>query len=250
MTAWLKLAQDEMGVEEIDGSDSNPRIMEYFATCGGSWVKDDGTPWCGAFAGHSMATTGHSLPKEPLRARSWLAWGQPIEKPVLGCVVVLKRGNNPQQGHVGFFMQATKDGKGILILGGNQGNRVSIQRFKVDDVLGYRMPDGAKTPKPEGSRIVSEADAVKAAGVASAGGAITTGVVAPPSVPPTIPSPPDLPQIGEWGAFASTLKDFSMFCIGSWPWVAAAIGVYLIISGQAIKWFRKEDTATGKTWEI
>lgn len=246
MTAWLKLAHDEMGVEEIDGSDSNPRIMEYFATCGGTWVKDDGTPWCGAFTGYVMATTGHKLASEPLRARSWLAWGQPLDKPVAGCVVVLKRGNNPKQGHVGFFMQATKDGKGVLVLGGNQGNRVSIQRFKSEDVLGYRMPDGAAPPKPEGSRIVSEADAVKAAGVASFGGAVTTGVVAPP----VVPSPPSLPQVGEWHGFATNIKSFGLFCIESWPWVAAAIGCYLVLSGQAIKWFRKQDTATGKTWEI
>ena len=246
MTAWLTLAQDEMGVEEIDGAKANPRIMEYFATCGGTWVSDDKTPWCGAFAGHSIASAGHSLPKEPLRARSWLAWGTPIEKPVLGCVVILKRGTNPQQGHVGFFMQATKDGAGVLVLGGNQGNRVSIQRFKKDDVLGYRMPEGAKTPVPEESRIISEADAVKAAGVASAGGAITTGVVAPPAVP----SPPDLPQVGEWHGFITNMKSFGLFCVESWPWVAAAIGVYLILSGQAIKWFRREDTATGKTWDL
>jgi uncharacterized protein (TIGR02594 family) len=246
MTAWLKLAQDEMGVEEIDGSEDNPRIMEYFSTSGGTWVKNDETPWCGAFVGYAMATSGHSLPKEPLRARAWLAWGTPIEQPVLGCVVILKRGNNPQQGHVGFFMQATKDGKGVLVLGGNQGNRVSIQRFKADDVLGYRMPVGASAPKPEGSRIVSEADAVKAAGVASAGGAVATGVVAPP----VVPSPPSLPQVGEWHGFAANIKSFGLFCIESWPWVAAAIGVYLVLSGQAIKWFRKQDTATGKTWEL
>jgi uncharacterized protein (TIGR02594 family) len=246
MTAWLQLAHHEMGVEEIDGSDSNPRIMEYFATCGGTWAKDDAVPWCGAFTGHIMATSGQKLAAEPLRARSWLAWGQPLDKPVSGCVVVLKRGNNPQQGHVGFFMQATKDGKGILVLGGNQGNRVSIQRFKSDDVLGYRMPEGAEPPKPEGSRIVSEADAVKLAGGASAAGGIATGIVAPP----TIPSPPSLPQVGEWHGFATNIQSFGMFCIESWPWVAAAIGVYLILSGQAIKWFRREDAATGKTWSV
>ena len=246
MTAWLTLAHQEMGVEEVDGSDANPRIMEYFATCGGTWVKDDTTPWCGAFTGYVMASTGQKLPPEPLRARSWLAWGQPLDKPIAGCVVILKRGNNPKQGHVGLFIQGTKDGTALLVLGGNQSNRVSIQRYKTSDVIGYRMPDGAKAPEPENSKILSEADAVKAAGVASAGGAITTGVVSPPS----IPSPPSLPQIGEWHGFAANIQSFGMFCIESWPWVAAAIGVYLIISGQAISWFRRQNTASGKTWEI
>jgi len=114
------------------------------------------------------------------------------------------------------------------------------------------MPAGTSAPKPEKSRIVEESDAVKVAGGLSAAGGLTVGAVAPPEVTraPTIPSPPDVPQIGEWSAFASTLKDFAVFSIESWPWVAAAIGVYLVLSGKAISWFRKEDAATGKTWEI
>jgi hypothetical protein len=193
-----------------------------------------------------MATSGHKLAQEPLRARSWLTWGKPLEKPIPGCVVVLKRGNNPHQGHVGLYVQPGKDGT-IYVLGGNQGDAVTIAKFRKSSVLGYRWPEDEKAepPKPDGSRIVSEADAVKIAGGASAAGGIATGVVAPP----TIPSPPSMPQIGEWTGFATNLKGFGVFCIESWPWVAAAIGVYLVLSGQAIAWFRKQDTATGKTWE-
>jgi len=201
---WIAVAQDEMGVEEIAGAENNPRILEYFETCGATWATSDSeVPWCGAFAGYCMASAGHPLPSEPLRARAWLAWGRALDKPVHGCVVVLKRGNNPRQGHVGFFMQKGKNDT-IYVLGGNQGNRVSIVKFKESDVLGYRWADSsAPLPKPKKSRIVESGDATAAQGAILSAGGVGAGVVssgpspvAPP--PPSIPSPPDIPQLSEW----------------------------------------------------
>ena len=51
-------------------------------------------------------------------------------------VVILKRGTNPVQGHVGFF--AGLQGDRVHLLGGNQGDTVSISSFPVSDVLGVR----------------------------------------------------------------------------------------------------------------
>jgi uncharacterized protein (TIGR02594 family) len=242
MTAWLQLAHQEMGVEEIDGSESNPRVMEYFATCGGTWVKDDGTPWCGAFTGYVLATSGQKIATEPLRARSWLAWGTPLDKPVAGCVVVLRRGKDPQQGHVGFYVQSNKDGSSIYVLGGNQGDRVSIQRFNAANVLGYRMPAGAANPKPEDSRTIAESNVVAGTGAATAAGGVAYQSV------PNIPSPPSMPEVGEWQVFATGIKSFGLFAIESWPWIMIATGLYLVMSGKAIAWFRKQDALTGKNW--
>jgi len=262
MTAplWLTLAHEEMGVEEVAGKDeANPRIMEYFGAASGSeWVKDDSTPWCGAFCSYIMSTAGHGMPREPLRARSWLTWGQPIDKPLPGCVVVLKRGSSPQSGHVGFWVQRGKNGT-FYLLGGNQGSggKVSIAKFKESDVLGYRWPSSLapKPPEPEKSRIVASGDATAAQGAVLSAGGIGAGLAGSgpsPSVapaPPSVPSPPDLPQITEWQYFASTLKEFVAFAVDSWIWIAAAIGVYLILTGKLATWARKEDAASGKTWE-
>lgn len=253
---WLTIAQDEMGVEEIAGAEHNPRVMEYFATSGGTWVKSDETPWCGAFVGFCMATAGHPMPKEPLRARAWLAWGKPLEKPVHGCVVILKRGSNPQNGHVGFFMQKGKNGT-IYVLGGNQRNRVSIEKFKAENVLGYRWAaEFAPLPKPTKSRIVESGTATSAQGAILSAGGIGAGVVSSggPSpvteaAPATIPSPPDVTPIVDWQYFATTLRDFAQFAAESWVWIAAAIGVYLILTGRLATWARQEDAETGKTWE-
>ena len=51
-------------------------------------------------------------------------------------VVIFKRGLNPAQGHVGFY--AGRDETKISVLGGNQGNEVSIASFSQADVLGVR----------------------------------------------------------------------------------------------------------------
>jgi len=65
-------------------------------------------------------------------------------------VVILSRGSGPQPdasvlnapGHVGFFAGWGTDGR-IMILGGNQGDTVSIAPFDVSRVLGIRRIRGA-----------------------------------------------------------------------------------------------------------
>jgi hypothetical protein len=59
--------------------------------------------------------------------------------------VILKRGSGIQPGpevtrgapgHVGLY--AGIEGENVLVLGGNQGNAVSLQRFQMKNVLGVR----------------------------------------------------------------------------------------------------------------
>jgi uncharacterized protein (TIGR02594 family) len=77
-------------------------------------------------------------------ARSWLGWDQELTAPRRGCIVVLSRGSNAQQGHVGFYHEDAGDR--ILVLGGNQGNRVNISSFLKAGVLSYRWPREAQVP--------------------------------------------------------------------------------------------------------
>lgn len=149
--SMLELAHAEMGVAEVEGEGFNPRIMEYFRASGGDWVKDDATPWCGGFMGWLAHRSGHRLAPEPLRARSWLDWGEILTKPVPGCVVVLKRGSDPREGHVALLEKV--DGDHLYLLGGNQGNKVCIAKFPVSDVLGYRWPDDTPMPAPMAAAV-------------------------------------------------------------------------------------------------
>lgn len=71
-------------------------------------------------------------------ARSWLKWGQTITEPTLGCVVIVERGNQAWQGHVGFYMGESKST--ILVYGGNTSDSVGVASIPKNRVLGYRVP--------------------------------------------------------------------------------------------------------------
>lgn len=133
---WLEIAEREIGTKEAPGTADNPRVLEYHqATSLGA--RDDAVAWCSAFVNWCMKEA--SVPRtNSAAARSWLSWGEGLTSPRKGCVVVLKRGSNPVQGHVGFYVG---DGVGqVRILGGNQSDQVKVSQFPKTMVLGYRWP--------------------------------------------------------------------------------------------------------------
>ena len=156
---WYEIAEGEIGVtEDPDENIDNPRIVEYFTATDFMNRGDDEIPWCSAFANWCMVQAGiegtHSA-----RARSWHeeGWGEELDDPREGCLVVFKRPPNPASGHVGFFAGEKDDGR-IRILGGNQGpdgrGAVSISNQSSDLVLSYRWPSpemlaAADQPGPE-----------------------------------------------------------------------------------------------------
>lgn len=132
-----KLASRFIGLAEVSGGEDNPMILAMLKKVA-AWAQHDEVPWCSAFVNFVawFAGCAHS---GSARARSWLDVGDPVPltAAVRGMdVVVLARGDNPEQGHVGFFDHL--DGLGVYILGGNQGDRVSVERFPVSRVLGVR----------------------------------------------------------------------------------------------------------------
>jgi uncharacterized protein (TIGR02594 family) len=129
--------------ESVLGLDENKQkdVLATFLSAGGVEIDPSQTAWCAAFVNATLTKTGLDG-TGALNARSFLDWGTEITSPQLGDVVVLSRGDNPAQGHVGFFKGFDADGN-ILILGGNQGDSVSVQSFNKDRLLGYRRPDGA-----------------------------------------------------------------------------------------------------------
>ncbi len=131
---WLEVAKKELGVTEVAGVDHNERILEYQETTSVG-TSDDETPWCSSFVNWCMKQAGIAGTGSAL-ARSWLPWGHELNVPRLGCVVVFNRPPDPKQGHVAFFLD-TKD-TDIEVLGGNQGDAVSIQKYPKARVLSYR----------------------------------------------------------------------------------------------------------------
>jgi hypothetical protein len=86
---------------------------------------------------------GLTLPKHWYRARAWASWGQALDRPAHGCVVVFERKGG---GHVGLCVGEAVNGD-LLILGGNQGDAVNIRAFPRGRVLAYRWPPGREIPR-------------------------------------------------------------------------------------------------------
>lgn len=136
---WLARARTFIGTREIPGDDHNPLILEWLGTTSlGRWgASRDETAWCSAFVNAMMLAEGIEGSGSAM-ARSWLGWGVELEDPRPGCVVVLRRGA-PPAGHVGILERA--DGESVHLLGGNQGNEVSVRAYPRSRVIGYRWPD-------------------------------------------------------------------------------------------------------------
>lgn len=145
--AWFEIAklEEAEGVDEVRGAEHNPRIVEYHQTTSLK-ATDDETPWCSSFVNWCIERAGIAGTRSAA-ARSWLRWGRSLADPLPGCIVVLRRGTNPSQGHVGFYVSG--DGNRLLLLGGNQGNRVSISSYPKASLLSFRWPEGRETVPAE-----------------------------------------------------------------------------------------------------
>jgi uncharacterized protein (TIGR02594 family) len=134
----IEFARDELrlGVAELPGQRDNPQIMMYHQTTRGG-ARDDETAWCSSFVNYCVRQAGlHGT--DDKWALSWheQGFGQDVtEDPREGDIVVFRRRSPTETGgHVGFFIG--QQGDKIQILGGNQGDRVSMAPFPRDGTVG------------------------------------------------------------------------------------------------------------------
>lgn len=132
---WLLVARTDIGLREIAGQRTAPRIHQWLSELG-AWWRDDEAPWCGVAMGAWMDRAGVPIPSAYYRARAWLDWGHQIHEPIVGAVVVFERTGG---GHVALIEGVNAAGD-LMCLGGNQGNAVSVAPFQRSRVLGYRWP--------------------------------------------------------------------------------------------------------------
>lgn len=154
---WLAFARLQLGIKEVPGPGQNPAIQAMFRdafTAVGQAEKlklpvwrDESTPWCGVFVAYVLAhcDLAHRIPLGFPLARAWQRAGAKLEEPAYGCVVVFSRGAG---GHVGFVVGRDQNNH-LLVLGGNQGDSVSIRPFNRNRVLAYRWCGKGSAPAPE-----------------------------------------------------------------------------------------------------
>lgn len=133
------LAGRQVGLNERD---QHAALQDYLKT-GGASLDPAQTAWCAAFVNASLGQAGMQGTGSNL-ARSFMDWGEATTSPQAGDIAVFSRGDpNGQYGHVGFFEGYNPDGS-IRVLGGNQGDAVSVSSYSPDRLLGFRRAAGGE----------------------------------------------------------------------------------------------------------
>lgn len=136
--SWVETAKSLIGTKEKPGSENNPEIVEWAQSIGG-WTKqyytNDEIPWCGLFVAHCLEDNGLSFPKNPLSAMEYAKWGQGLDEPSYGAILVFVRNGG---GHVGFYLG--EDDEAYHVLGGNQSDMVCVTRIAKDRLHAIRWP--------------------------------------------------------------------------------------------------------------
>lgn len=140
----LKHAYGDLGMVEWQGrrrSDGpNIELVNRIKKATGASIDTRTKPWCAFWIGCTLEESDMRSTKSGM-ARSYLKWGEKVDlndaRP--GDVGVAWRGKHDDgvTGHVFYYLGRTSSG-GILGLGGNQGDSVSIQEFGLGKLLGVR----------------------------------------------------------------------------------------------------------------
>lgn len=137
------------GVREKSGPGDNPVILDWAKQLGIKAYTADSIPWCGLFMAYVAMKAGWPSPLMPLWARNWSTFGREAAIASLGDVLVFSRG--PKSGHVGLYVG--EDRAAYHVLGGNQGDAVSIVRIQKGRLLNAREPRWRIATPPNRRRV-------------------------------------------------------------------------------------------------
>jgi uncharacterized protein (TIGR02594 family) len=149
---WMEIAWKEESKKLIE-TGNNKEIWKFFRKTAyeklmgtknekGEPINERTVSWCAAFVNWVMTEYGYkgiqtSYGYDAVRAVKWAEWseGKDIKKPVYGAIAVKTRKGG---GHVGFV--AGKKGNSIIILGGNQSDKLQCSTYSVSDFFAYIVP--------------------------------------------------------------------------------------------------------------
>ncbi|WP_313377301.1 TIGR02594 family protein, partial [Chishuiella sp.] len=150
---WMEIAWKEE-TKNIKETGTNKEIFKFFK--GTAYEKTMGTidpktkkgindqtiSWCAAFINWVFVKYGYKGiltdgGYDAVRALKWAEWteGKKILNPVYGAIAVKTRKGG---GHVGF-VAGEKNGK-LIILGGNQSNKLQCSEYNVSDFFAFVIP--------------------------------------------------------------------------------------------------------------
>lgn len=176
--AWYQSAYADLGVAEGPGRVNSKTVLAYYRDAGHPEIKHDETPWCMAFVCAHLERSGVASPKS-LAVMDLDTWGEDVtDSPQVGDIVRMWR-ESPKswKGHTGFWVRETTTH--VYVLGGNQGNAVSIAAFPRNRVKSIRRPRHASD-----SRIVRASVGQAAAGAGVAGAGASAAVLAETAAEP------------------------------------------------------------------
>jgi len=125
-----------LGVVEGAGSADSPTILGWANELGMKNVyTHDAIPWCGLFMALVATRAGKTPPANPLWALNWSHFGTDEGQPRLGDVLVFSR---TKGGHVTQYV--AEDQNYYHCLGGNQGDKVCIERIAKVRLYAVRRP--------------------------------------------------------------------------------------------------------------
>ena len=138
----LLKAVELYGVTESVGSANNPVILGWAKEVGLENVyTDDSIAWCGLYISVVMHRAGRPVVKYPLWALNWNKFGVKVDVPMLGDILTFTRKSG---GHVGLYVGS--DDTAYHVLGGNQGDKVSIVRIAKSRLSQARRPEYTNQP--------------------------------------------------------------------------------------------------------
>lgn len=144
---WLRKARGYLGLREYRGSRHNAQILEWWELIRAPFT-DDETPWCAGFVGGVLESCGiRSTRSAAARSYERTDWGTVLDGPCVGAIVVFwRKSRHGPYGHVGIVVGRDQWGN-LMVIGGNQGNAVTIKPFDLGRVVSYHYPKAHTPPR-------------------------------------------------------------------------------------------------------
>lgn len=143
---WLQFMVKAIGTKEKPGAADNPMIIDAAAFVGRTWpdmadycktYKHDSTPWCGLATAWAVTKARIRPPFRKgsdgkfLASAAWREWGFDVKTFERGAIACL-------EGHVALCYE--QEGSTTYLVGGNQGDAITIMPVKTVSILAYRWP--------------------------------------------------------------------------------------------------------------